>query len=75
MSRSRIVLVAMLAALLPAVAVALAGKDHFMMPAWMHFGLVSAAAAIASLASLALSIAGARARDGRSILMGRRSRP
>ena len=36
----------------------------------MHFGLVSAAAAIASLASLALSIAGARARDGRSVLMG-----
>ena len=36
----------------------------------MHFGLVSAAAAIASLASLALSVAGARARDGRSVLMG-----
>ena len=41
-----------------------------MMPAWVHFGLVSTAAMIASLASLALSIAGARARDGRSILMG-----
>ncbi len=36
----------------------------------MHFGLVSAAAIVASLASLALSIAGARARDGRSVLMG-----
>ena len=41
-----------------------------MMSAEMHFGLVSAAAAIASLASLALSIAGVRARDGRSVLMG-----
>jgi HD-GYP domain-containing protein (c-di-GMP phosphodiesterase class II) len=70
MSRSRIALVALLAALVPAVAVALAGEHHFMMPAWVHFGLVSAAATIASLASLALSIAGARARDGRSILMG-----
>ena len=71
MSRSRIVPFAtLLAALVPAIAVALAGRDHFMMPAWVHFGLVSAAATIASLASLALSIAGARARDGRSILMG-----
>ena len=71
MSRSRIVLfLALLAALLPFALVAPAGTHHFMMPAWVHFGLVSAAAAIASLASLALSIAGARARDGRSILMG-----
>jgi HD-GYP domain-containing protein (c-di-GMP phosphodiesterase class II) len=41
-----------------------------MIPATVHFGLVSSAAAIASLASLALSVAGARARDGRSVLMG-----
>jgi HD-GYP domain-containing protein (c-di-GMP phosphodiesterase class II) len=70
MSRSRIMPPALLAALLPAVVGALAGKHHFMMPAWVHFGLVSSAAIVASLASLALSIAGARARDGRSILMG-----
>ena len=36
----------------------------------MHFGLVVTAAAIACFASLALSIAGARARDGRAMLMG-----
>ncbi|HEX6024051.1 MAG TPA: HD-GYP domain-containing protein [Solirubrobacter sp.] len=67
---SRIVPLALLAALLPAVASAVAGSRHFMMPASVHFGLVSGAAIVASLASLALSIAGARARDGRSVLMG-----
>ena len=36
----------------------------------MHFGLVGGAAALTSLASLPLSVAGARARDGRAILMG-----
>ena len=71
MSRTRIVLtVVLLAALAPVAVVAAAGSRHWMMSAEMHFGLVSAAAVIASLASLALSIAGARARDGRSVLMG-----
>ena len=38
--------------------------------AGQHFGLVGGAAALTSLASLLLSVAGARARDGRAILMG-----
>ena len=71
MSRTRIVLLlAFLAAAAPVALVAAVGSEHFMMPATVHFGLVSAAAAIASLASIALSVAGARARDGRSVLMG-----
>jgi len=71
MSRTRIVLsLALLAAAAPIAVVVAFGSQHFMMPAPVHFGLVSTAAGIASLASLALSIAGARARDGRSVLMG-----
>ncbi len=71
MSRTRLVLAAtLLAALAPVAFVVTVGSEHFMMPAPLHFGLVSAAATVASLASLALSIAGARARDGRTVLMG-----
>src|SRR5690242_10485755 len=59
-----------LAALIPAVFVALFGSQAMMIPSAMHFGLVGGAAAITSFASLALSVAGARARDGRAVLMG-----
>jgi HD-GYP domain-containing protein (c-di-GMP phosphodiesterase class II) len=71
MSRTRtVLLLALIGVAVPAAFVATVGGRHFMMPAPVHFGLVSIAAGIASLASLALSIAGARARDGRTILMG-----
>ncbi len=71
MPRSWIVIVlALLGVAVPVAIVVLAGDQHFMMPSAVHFGLVSSAAAIASLASLALSVAGARARDGRTVLMG-----
>ena len=71
MSRTRLVLALVTLALAaPVSIVAVFGSRHWMMSAEMHFGLVSAAAAIASLASLALSAAGVRARDGRSVLMG-----
>lgn len=71
MSRSRLIpIVMVLAAFVPVVAVALAGGEHAMMTAQTHFALVATAAGIASIGSLALSIAGARARDGRAVLMG-----
>ena len=71
MSRTRIGLALVaLAAVAPVTIVAAIGTAHFHMPAALHFGLVSTAAAIASLTSIALSVAGARARDGRSVLMG-----
>ncbi len=71
MTRSRLVLASTLfAALVPVAIVAVYGTRVYMLPAPLHFGLVSAAASITSLSSLALSIAGARARDGRSVLMG-----
>src|SRR4051812_12050173 len=71
MTRSRLALaLTLLAALGPYVLVLTLGSTPYMLPAAMHFGLVSTAAVITSIASLALSIAGARARDGRSVLMG-----
>jgi putative nucleotidyltransferase with HDIG domain len=68
MARTRLCL--FLAALIPSLFVAIFGSRTMMIPNTMHFGLVGGAAAITSFASLALSLAGARARDGRAVLMG-----
>ncbi|HEY6889522.1 MAG TPA: HD-GYP domain-containing protein [Solirubrobacter sp.] len=57
-------------AVAPVLMVALIGTHPASLPAKVHFGLVGGTAALTSLASLSLSIAGARARDGRAILMG-----
>src|SRR5215218_2089455 len=71
MTRSRLLVAfTLLAALAPAVAVIAVGTNPYMLSADLHFFMVSAVAAIASFSSLALSIAGARARDGRTVLMG-----
>src|SRR3954466_7654608 len=70
MFRTRAVLLVMLVALAgPAALVALAGSRPMAMPAMLHFGLVGAVAALTCGASVALSLAGARARDGRTVLM------
>ena len=59
MPRSWIItLLALLGVAVPVAIVVLVGDQHFMMASQVHFGLVGSAAAIASLASLALSIAG-----------------
>jgi putative nucleotidyltransferase with HDIG domain len=71
MTRTRLLpFVMALAALIPVIVVALVGTRHAMMAPEMHFGLVVTAAAITCAGALALSIAGARARDGRAVLMG-----
>jgi len=71
MSRARTVAtLACIVALAPIVLVALVGNRPASLTAGQHFGLVGGAAALTSLASLLLSLAGARARDGRAILMG-----
>jgi putative nucleotidyltransferase with HDIG domain len=59
------------AALLPAVFVLLPGGHHHVMfaPA-VHFWVVAATAALTAAASLSLTIAGARGRDGRAVLLG-----
>src|SRR3954470_5157173 len=71
MSRTRLVLLCtLLAAAAPVLLVAVAGTRPMTMPALLHFGLVGAVAVLTSGASVALSMAGARARDGRTVLMG-----
>ena len=71
MSRTRIVAAFVLVlAVTPMVLVALIGRHPAALPAGVHFGLVGGAAGLTSIASLLLSVVGARARDGRTILMG-----
>src|SRR6478752_5271980 len=71
MVRSRLLAIGVaLSALLPLAVVVAVGTHPAMLTAQTHFWLVASAAAIACLASLTLSYAGARARDGRAVLMG-----
>jgi putative nucleotidyltransferase with HDIG domain len=71
MSRTRLVVLAtLLVCAAPAVATALVGGRPAAMSALLHFSLVGTVAALTSGASVALSLAGARARDGRAVLMG-----
>jgi hypothetical protein len=71
MSRTRLaVLATLLVCVAPAVATALVGGRPMAMSALLHFCLVGTVAALTSGASVALSLAGARARDGRAVLMG-----
>src|SRR3954467_6963634 len=70
MFRTRAVLLVMLVALAgPAALMGLVGSRPMAMAAMLHFGLVGAVAALTCGASVALSLAGARARDGRTVLM------
>jgi putative nucleotidyltransferase with HDIG domain len=70
MSRIRLVLLCALAlAAAPIVFVVVAGERSLAMPAMLHFALVGAVATLTCGASVALSLAGAQARDGRTVLM------
>jgi putative nucleotidyltransferase with HDIG domain len=70
MSRARpALLLTLLVAAIPAVAIALVGGRPAAMTPLQHFSLVSTVAALTCGASVALSLAGARARDGRTVLM------
>jgi putative nucleotidyltransferase with HDIG domain len=71
MSRTRLVVLAtLLVCAAPTVAAIVVGGRPMGMSALLHFSLVSTVAALTSGASMALSLAGARARDGRAVLMG-----
>jgi putative nucleotidyltransferase with HDIG domain len=71
MSRTRLVLLGTLvAAATPLAFVIAIGPRPWPMPAILHFGLVGVVAALTCGASVALSLAGAHARDGRTVLMG-----
>ena len=53
----------------PAVLHAFGGREvHF--PSWVHFALVGTGALVAAVAAVLLTIAGARANDGRTVLLG-----
>jgi putative nucleotidyltransferase with HDIG domain len=58
------------ALVLPAFVVLPAARTMWMPPAIVHFALGSAVAAVGAVASLALTVAGARANDGRAMLLG-----
>ena len=58
------------AALTPVAAIAFLGKDSVDFGGWAHVIGVAVGAAIATVAALALTIAGARQRDGRAVLVG-----
>ncbi len=46
------------------------GNHEVNLPSWVHFGLVAAGALVAAFASVGLTVAGARANDGRTVLLG-----
>jgi putative nucleotidyltransferase with HDIG domain len=54
----------------PAIVVAALGEGMVMPSPLVHFGAVVAAAGLAAGAAAALTLAGARARDGRAVLLG-----
>src|SRR3954469_2362032 len=58
------------AALAPAVVALPAAKHIVMLAPEVHFWLVAVVAGVSATASLALTVAGARARDGRAVLLG-----
>ena len=58
------------ATLTPVAAIAFFGQDSVDFGGWAHVIGVSVGAAIATVAALALTIAGARERDGRAVLVG-----
>ena len=57
-------------ALLPGLALLVAGAHHVQVDAWIHFVGVGVAAAIAMGAALVLTVLGALQSDGRAVLAG-----
>lgn len=57
-------------AALPAAALFLVGRDVVDASSHLHFTTVGGSALVAALASIALTVIGARARDGRTVLVG-----
>ena len=53
----------------PAVLHAFGGRE-VQIASWVHFALVATGALVAAVASVLLTIAGARANDGRTVLLG-----
>jgi putative nucleotidyltransferase with HDIG domain len=67
--RGLLALLAAWAVGVPAVLHSFGGREVDI-PSWIHFALVAAGALVAAVASVWLTIAGARANDGRTVLLG-----
>src|SRR2546430_928318 len=57
-------------AAVPVLSLWLVGKHMVMPPLWVHFYGVGVTALVATAAAIALTTAGARARDGRTVIVG-----
>ena len=55
---------------LPAAVIHFFGENTYYPPSWVHFVFIAFGASIAAAAALALTIAGARRNDGRTVLLG-----
>jgi HD-GYP domain-containing protein (c-di-GMP phosphodiesterase class II) len=58
------------AAIVPAALLHFVGREKVLIGGWIHFGGVALGAGVATLCALALTIAGARQRDGYAVLVG-----
>ena len=67
--RALLALLATWAVGVPAVLHAFGGRE-VQIASWIHFALVAAGALVAAVASVWLTVAGARANDGRTVLLG-----
>ena len=65
-----ILALAAFAAIAPAALLHFVGRDKVLIGGWIHFGGVAAGAGIATVSAVALTVAGARQRDGHAVLVG-----
>jgi HD-GYP domain-containing protein (c-di-GMP phosphodiesterase class II) len=57
-------------AVVPAALLHFVGRDKVLIDGWIHFGGVALGAGVATAAAIALTVAGARQRDGHAVLVG-----
>lgn len=58
------------AAVVPAALLHFVGRDKVLIGGWIHFGGVALGAGVATASAIALTVAGARQRDGHAVLVG-----
>jgi putative nucleotidyltransferase with HDIG domain len=58
------------AAIVPAALLHFVGRDKVLIDGWIHFGGVAFGAGVATACAVALTVAGARQRDGHAVLVG-----
>ncbi len=58
------------AAIVPAALLHFVGRDSVFIGGWIHFGGVAVGAGVATACAVALTVAGARQKDGHAVLVG-----